>query len=44
VNANYTLTLTDIDNGEVVNSAIVNGTDPMGNIVMDTSDSANPSV
>jgi len=37
----YTLTKDDIDNGEVVNSALVTGTDPQGNDTTDMSDDPN---
>ncbi|WP_152973231.1 DUF7507 domain-containing protein, partial [Lacinutrix mariniflava] len=40
--ANYTLTQADIENGVLINSAIVVGTDAMGQLVTDISDSANP--
>ena len=36
--ANYTVTQADLDAGEVVNTAVAEGTDPKGNNITDTSD------
>ncbi|GIQ59500.1 hypothetical protein Flavo103_26360 [Flavobacterium collinsii] len=42
--ASYTVTLTDVANGEVINSALVIGDDPQGNPVIDISDSDDPAL
>ncbi|MFW0739491.1 PKD domain-containing protein [Flavobacterium sp. T12S277] len=42
--ASYTVTTTDVANGEVVNSALVIGDDPQGNPVIDISDSDDPAL
>ncbi len=38
--ATYTITTTDIQNGSVTNQAVAKGTDPLGNIISDLSDSS----
>ncbi|WP_299255409.1 hypothetical protein, partial [uncultured Lacinutrix sp.] len=38
----YTITQTDVNAGQVINTAVAEGEDPNGNTVNDDSDSGNP--
>ncbi|PKG50212.1 hypothetical protein CXF54_12955, partial [Olleya sp. 1-3] len=42
LSASYTITQTDVNAGQVINTAVAEGEDPNGNTVSDDSDSGNP--